>query len=126
MSRSAKFLGVGCAGWSIPKQHAHCFPAHGTHLERYAQRFPAVELNSSFYRPHRPTTYARWAASVPENFQFAVKVPREITHTRRLVDVTEPLECFLGEVQALGAKLGPLLIQLPPSLRFTGKTAEVF
>jgi uncharacterized protein YecE (DUF72 family) len=125
-SRGEMLLRVGCAGWAIPPQHTACFPAQGTHLERYAQRFPAVELNSSFYRPHRPTTYIRWAASVPEAFQFAVKVPQEITHTRRLVDVTEPLERFLGAVQALGAKLGPLLIQLPPTLRFTEKTAETF
>ena len=63
---------------------------------------------------HRPTTYAQWAAAVPDPFQFAVKMPREITHTRRLVEVTAPLERFLMEVQSLGAKLGPLLIQLPP------------
>jgi uncharacterized protein YecE (DUF72 family) len=117
---------VGCAGWAIPKEHAALFPKNGTHLQRYAQRFPIVEINSSFYRPHRPETYARWAASVPDDFRFAVKVPREITHTRRLVDITEPLERFLDEVQALGMKLGPLLIQLPPSLRFNQKIVEAF
>ena len=69
-------LRVGCAGWAIPSQHAHAFPAQGTHLERYAQRFTGVEVNSSFYRSHRPTTYARWAASVPDPFQFAVKMPK--------------------------------------------------
>jgi uncharacterized protein YecE (DUF72 family) len=56
---------VGTAGWSIPPQHADRFRGEGSHLERYSQRFPAVEINSSFYRPHRPSTYARWAASVP-------------------------------------------------------------
>ena len=116
-------LRVGCAGWAIPPQHAQDFPAHGTHLERYAHCFAVVELNSSFYRPHRPATYARWAASVPAHFQFAVKMPQEITHTRRLVEVTAPLEHFLTAVQNLGAKLGPLLIQLPPSLRFTARLA---
>ena len=126
MSCRALFLGVGCAGWAIPPQHAHCFPARGTHLERYAQCFPVVELNSSFYRPHRTTTYVRWAAAVPEHFRFAVKVPQEITHTRRLRDVTEPLERFLGAVQGLGAKLGPLLIQLPPRLPFTEPEAHAF
>jgi uncharacterized protein YecE (DUF72 family) len=121
-----KFFSVGCAGWAIPKEHAALFPKNGTHLQRYAQRFPVVEINSSFYRPHRPETYARWAASVPDNFRFAVKVPREITHTRHLGEVTEPLERFLDEVQGLGVKLGPLLIQLPPSLRFNQKTVEAF
>jgi uncharacterized protein YecE (DUF72 family) len=95
-------------------------------LERYASHFPAVEINSSFYRPHRPTTYRRWAASVPPSFRFSVKVPREVTHTRRLGDVAEPLQRFLDEVKALGAALGPLLVQLPPSLRYDQAVAERF
>src|SRR5262245_60578113 len=107
---------VGVAGWSIPKPHAAAFPKTGSHLERYARRFNAVEINSSFYRPHRPATYARWAASVPPDFQFAVKVPREITHRRRLVDVADLLDQFLDECSELGEKLGPLLVQLPPGL----------
>jgi uncharacterized protein YecE (DUF72 family) len=107
---------VGTAGWSIPKQCAAAFPAEGTHLERYARRFSAVEINSSFYRPHQPGTYARWAASVPPGFRFAVKLPREISHLRRLVDVTQPLDRFLAEIEALGRTLGPVLVQLPPSL----------
>jgi uncharacterized protein YecE (DUF72 family) len=85
-----------------------------------------VEVNSSFYRAHRPTTYARWAASVPDQFHFAVKMPREITHTRRLGEVTAPLERFLTEVESLSAKLGPLLLQLPPSLRFTEPLVHTF
>jgi uncharacterized protein YecE (DUF72 family) len=106
---------IGCAGWSIPKQHAERFPSAGSHLERYAARFYAVEINSSFYRPHRPETYARWAATTPADFRFAVKVPREITHECCFHDCESALERFLGEVTQLGDKLGPLLIQLPPS-----------
>jgi uncharacterized protein YecE (DUF72 family) len=117
---------VGCAGWSIPGQYAEHFPERGTHLERYAQRFPAVEINSSFYRPHPPATYARWAASVPEMFQFAVKVPREITHLRHLRDVADPLDRFLSEVTQLGTALGPLLVQLPPSLHFDAVVVTAF
>jgi uncharacterized protein YecE (DUF72 family) len=117
---------VGTAGWSIPPRHAACFPEQGSHLERYSQRFAAVEINSSFYRPHRPSTYARWAASVPADFRFAVKLPREITHTRRLVDVTEPLARFLSEVLVLGPKLGPVLVQLPPSLAFRPEPVDDF
>ncbi|WP_408901606.1 DUF72 domain-containing protein, partial [Pararoseomonas indoligenes] len=75
---------IGTAGWSIPKQHAGEFDADGSHLERYARRLPAVEINSSFYRPHRPATYERWAASTPESFRFSAKVPRTITHDCRL------------------------------------------
>ncbi|HEU5102676.1 MAG TPA: DUF72 domain-containing protein [Roseiflexaceae bacterium] len=120
------YIHVGCAGWSIPRQYAEHFPERGTHLERYAQRLPADEINSSFYRPHRPETYARWAASVPDTFQFAVKIPKEITHTRRLRDVADPLARFLSEIAALGPKLGPLLVQLPPSLCFDAERVEAF
>jgi uncharacterized protein YecE (DUF72 family) len=118
MNEMPKTLWVGTAGWSIPAASADRFPREGSHLERYSQRLPAVEINSSFYRPHRASTYARWAASVPPEFRFAVKVPKEVTHTRRLVDAAEPLARFLEEVRLLGPKLGPLLIQLPPSLVF--------
>jgi uncharacterized protein YecE (DUF72 family) len=117
---------VGCAGWSVPRVHAGHFPAEGSHLERYAARFRAVEVNSSFYRPHRPATYARWAASVPADFRFAVKVPREITHVRRLAHCGPVLDRFLGEVGALGQKLGPLLVQLPPSLSFRAAVVRGF
>ncbi|MDG3005987.1 DUF72 domain-containing protein [Paludisphaera mucosa] len=119
-------LHIGCAGWSLPREHAGRFPAGGTHLSRYSACYPAVEINSSFYRPHRPSTYARWAESVPEGFRFAVKAPKVITHERRLVDAGEPLEGFLEEATQLGAKLGPLLVQLPPSLRFSAESAKEF
>ena len=117
---------VGCAGWGVPKEHAERFPEAGSHLERYARRFPAVEINSSFYCPHRPATYARWAASVPPGFRFAVKVPREITHLRWLADPEEPLHRFLAEYGALGEALGPLLVQIPPSLAFDNAVAVPF
>lgn len=119
-------LRIGCVAWTIPKGVAGEFPAAGSHLERYAARFSAVEIDTSFYRPHRPATYARWAASVPAGFRFAVKVPRTITHERRLGDVDEPLARFLGEVAALGDRLGPLLVQLPPSLAFERAVAGAF
>src|SRR4051794_13597269 len=105
---------IGTAGWSIPAAFADHFPAQGTNLERYAARFSAVEINSSFHRPHRPATYARWAASVGPDFRFAVKLPKVITHAARLVDVDAALDRFVAEINGLGAKLGPLLVQLPP------------
>ncbi|HEX8830749.1 MAG TPA: DUF72 domain-containing protein [Longimicrobium sp.] len=117
---------VGCAGWSLPREAQGRFPAEGTHLQRYAARFPAVEINSSFYRPHRPATYARWAESVPDDFRFSVKVPKAITHTAKLADTEALLDAFLGDAAALGAKLGCLLIQLPPKLAFDAETAEAF
>lgn len=117
---------VGCAGWSVPKSGPDLHETAGTHLERYARHFRAVEINTSFYRPHRPATYARWAASVPESFQFAVKAPREMTHELRLVECAEPLHRFLDEVSGLGAKLAVLLIQLPPSLPFDARLVGRF
>jgi uncharacterized protein YecE (DUF72 family) len=117
---------VGCAGWSLPKEHSQRFPAEGTHLARYAARFPAVEINSSFYKPHRPATYARWAESVPADFAFSVKVPKVISHERRLVDANDVLDIFLAEVTQLGDRLGPLLVQIPPSLSFSAAIAERF
>jgi uncharacterized protein YecE (DUF72 family) len=109
---------IGCAGWSIPKDSASGFPAEGSHLERYAAVFPVAEINSSFYRPHRPQTYARWAAAVPPGFRFSVKLPRSITHEQRLSGVDALLRQFAAEAGALGDKLGCILVQLPPKLEF--------
>jgi uncharacterized protein YecE (DUF72 family) len=93
---------------------------------RYADRFDGVEINSSFYRPHRLSTYQRWADDVPDHFRFAVKMPKTITHEGRLRNVEEPLRRFLGETAGLGHKLGPILIQLPPSLKFDPSATDVF
>ena len=117
---------IGCAGWAIPKDHKSEFPADGSHLQRYAARFPAVEINSSFYRPHRPATYSRWAESVPDDFRFSAKVPKTITHKQRLSDTAALLDAFLAEVTCLGPKLGCLLVQLPPSLVYDAPTVESF
>ena len=119
-------LFIGCAGWSIPTALAARFPEGNSHLERYAQRFDCVEINSSFYRPHLPATYRRWAASVPAAFRFAVKMPRAISHEARLRDCAAALRIFLGQVDELGAKLGCLLLQLPPSLAYAPSEALPF
>jgi uncharacterized protein YecE (DUF72 family) len=119
-------LRIGTAGWTVPRVHAEHFSAEGSQLARYAGVFSAAEINSSFYRSHRPATYARWAASVPDDFRFAVKLPRAITHERRLVDVAEPLEAFVAETSALGEKRGPLLVQLPPSFAYDPAVVQPF
>jgi uncharacterized protein YecE (DUF72 family) len=102
------------------------FPEEGSYLERYATRFNAVEINSSFYRQHRRAVYERWAASVPPDFRFAVKLPRAITHDQGLVASDVLLEVFLDEACGLGSRMGPLLVQLPPSLAFQAEHAEEF
>lgn len=122
----APFNYVGTAGWSLPREAQPRFPVDGTHLARYAARFRAVEINSSFYRAHRPATYARWAASVPPGFRFSVKVPRAITHKHRLVGAAPLLDAFLPGPEELGSALGCLLVQLPPSLAFDAGAADAF
>ncbi len=117
---------VGCAGWSIPSQHMHLFGPGDSHLARYATRFSIVEINSTFYRPHQPRTFERWAASVPKEFRFSVKVPQAITHHARLHGVGDALSAFLDSIAGLGPKLGGLLVQLPPGLVFDARTAGTF
>ena len=117
---------IGTAGWSIPRKDAGAFPAEGTALERYSRVFRGVEVNSSFHHAHRPSTWAKWAASVPELFRFAVKIPKTITHQAKLADVDALVTQFAQEVQPLGAKLALLLVQLPPKLGFEAHVVEPF
>jgi uncharacterized protein YecE (DUF72 family) len=119
-------LRLGTAGWSIPRDAAEAFPAQGSLLERYAARLDAVEINTTFYRPHMPRTFERWAASTPPDFRFAVKLARSVTHEARLSPAQGVLEAAVGQALLLGAKLGPLLIQLPPSLTFHAAIADRF
>ena len=117
---------IGTAGWTIPTRYAGEFPMDGSHLERYAHRLDAVEINSSFYRPHRRGTYERWAATVPARFRFAVKMPKAVTHERRLIGCEDAVMRFADEVGGLGEKLGVVLVQLPPSLAYEADAADTF
>ncbi|NVZ50425.1 DUF72 domain-containing protein [Pseudomonas sp. B6002] len=110
----------------MPRQSASAFEGEGTHLQRYAARLNAVEINSSFYRPHLPKTYERWAQSVPSTFRFSVKLPRHITHELRLQHCETALDEFIGQCLHLGEKLGCLLVQLPPSLSYEPVVAAMF
>lgn len=121
-----KTLRIGTAGWSVASRYAASFPAEGTHLQRYAQRLNASEINTSFYRPHQHKTYVRWALSVPDDFRFAVKIPKAITHERGLANCDAELSRFLDEISGLGDKLGVLLVQLPPRAVFDAKTTNAF
>jgi uncharacterized protein YecE (DUF72 family) len=116
---------IGTAGWSIPKQLSSRFPGERAHLERYARTFNAVEINSSFYRPHRDDTWRKWAASVPEAFRFSVKMPKSITHAPSL-RCDENVAAFIASARQLGGKLGPLLVQLPPSREFHARESTAF
>jgi uncharacterized protein YecE (DUF72 family) len=124
MAQALSYL--GCAGWSLPTDAQAQFAVEGSHLQRYAGRLNAVEINSSFHRPHSRATYERWAAAVPPDFRFSVKLPKTITHGNKLVAADPLLDEFLAQAEGLGNRLGCLLVQLPPSLEFQPQTAASF
>lgn len=117
---------AGCAGWTLTRDTLTAFPEMGSHLERYAAVFGAVEINSSFYRSHQAKTWQKWADAVPDDFRFSVKMPRTMSHDARLVGIDTLLHQFADEVEALGPKLGCVLVQLPPKLAFDAAVAEDF
>lgn len=122
---------LGTAGWTVPKQHLHLFPTapdavKPSHLERYSSRLSCVEINSSFHRSHRRATWERWAATTPDGFRFAVKAPKAVTHTAKLINTGAALQEFIEAVNGLGEKLGPVLVQLPPRLLFDEGGAHEF
>jgi uncharacterized protein YecE (DUF72 family) len=117
---------IGTAGWNIRSEFKLRFRPEGSHLERYSSSLNAVEINSSFYRSHQKKTYERWAATVPTDFRFSVKMPKEITHAKGLADVESELAKFREEIEGLGTKLGVILVQLPPKLSFSWRTVSRF
>lgn len=111
-------LCIGTSGWQYRDWRD---PVYGgapqrLWLERYAERFDTVEVNSSFYRLPTKEVFRQWAARTPASFTFAVKVSRYLSHVRRLRDPAEPVQRFLERAAALGEKLGVALLQLPPDL----------
>lgn len=120
---------IGTSGWTYPSWKGTFYPEDlpsARFLEFYAQEFPTTEVNYSFYHLPRPSTYQKWVAQVPEEFVFAVKASRLITHVKRLVDVEEPWRVFVKNARALGLHLGPILFQFPPSLRCDRSRLEGF
>ena len=110
---------VGTSGWSYPNWKGLFYPPRlkqGDWLSFYGGRFATVEINNSFYRLPLEATLRRWAECTPEDFVFAVKAWRAITHNHRLIDCREPLSRFLAAIRPLGAKCGPVIFQLPPGL----------
>jgi len=127
VGRPGKIL-IGTSGWSYSHWRGIFYPpdvASANFLAFYTQKFPTVEINSSFYHLPRATTIARWASTTPAGFCFAVKASRYITHLLRLRNCAEPLQAFFTLVRGFGNKLGPVLFQLPPGLhRDTDLLAE--
>ncbi len=121
---------IGTSGWVYPPWHGDFYPAglrRGGELEYLSRHLETVEINASFYSLQRPEHYRHWHAQTPEDFLFAVKGGRFITHMKKLRDVEIPLANFFASgVLALGSKLGPLLWQLPPNLGFDAERLATF
>lgn len=113
---------IGVSGWRYPRWRGDFYPKglrQRDELRYAAERMTSVEINGSFYSLQRPSSYAAWAAETPEEFLFAVKGGRYITHLKQLRDIETPLANFVASgVLALGHRLGPMLWQLPPKLAF--------
>ncbi|OLD59281.1 MAG: hypothetical protein AUI83_03270, partial [Armatimonadetes bacterium 13_1_40CM_3_65_7] len=120
---------IGTSGFSYPEWKGSFYPAdlpNGEMLRFYGQMFLTVELNNTFYRYPGEDTLAQWAAAVPAEFRFSVKAHRRITHNKRLADVDGDVAFLFERLRRLGDRLGSILFQLPPSLRFDVSLLESF
>ncbi len=118
---------VGTSGWQYGHWRGTFYPAgvrQADWLEYYASRFATVELNTTFYRQPRPETFDAWLKRTPEDFVFAVKASRYLTHVRRLRDPRPSVETLLAGARHLRDALGPVLLQLPPGFRYDGPRIE--
>lgn len=122
-------LRVGTSGWHYPHWRERFYPgalAPGEWLRHYAGAFDTVELNNSFYRLPSEDAFRSWRGQTPPGFIFAVKASRYITHMKRLLDAGPALEELMMRASLLGEKLGPVLFQLPPRMRYGPERLEAF
>jgi uncharacterized protein YecE (DUF72 family) len=115
-------LYVGTSGWQYRDWRGRFYPKGvpaRSWLEHYAARFATVEVNNTFYRLPPPSTFAQWAARVPDDFTVGIKASRYLTHYKRLREPEEPVARLLTHARPLGRRLGPVLVQLPPDLRIS-------
>lgn len=121
---------LGTSGWDYPEWVGKVYPPHGVadRLHYFAEQFPIVEVNSTFYRLPAPSVAARWLQRTPSRFLFAAKFPQTITHDLRLVGADEELARFLAVVRPLreANRFAAALLQLPPSLPFEPATVRAF
>ncbi len=111
---------IGTSGWQYKDWRGRFYPPglpQARWLEYFAGHFATVEINNAFYRLPERDTFARWRERTPDDFCVAVKASRYLTHIKRLRDPAEPVARFLSRATALGDRLGPVLLQLPPTLR---------
>ena len=120
---------VGTSGWNYSEWKGSFYPSDlkpAAMLPYYAGRFSTVEVNNTFYRMPTPKVVDGWAGAVPAGFTFVLKAPQRITHFARLKNVDDPVRAFCDVARTLGARLGPLLFQLPPNFKVdAGRLADV-
>jgi uncharacterized protein YecE (DUF72 family) len=122
-------LYVGTSGYSYKEWKGPFYPEKlpaREMLAYYAGQLPTVEINNTFYRVPQKSVLENWAAAVPDSFRFIVKSTRRITHFKRLVNASEEVEFFLGQMATLGDRLGAVLFQLPPNLQKNLESLESF
>lgn len=121
---------IGTSGWRYPPWRGAFYPPglpQRRELEHLSRCVSSIEVNGTFYSLQRPESFRAWAAETPEDFLFAVKGPRFVTHLKQLHDPGTPVANFLASgVLALGPKLGPVLWQLPPRMRFDAGRLRAF
>lgn len=120
---------VGTSGFSYPEWKGRFYPAGvggDEMLAYYGRIFPTCEINNTFYRYPGEATLGQWAAAVPGSFRFAIKAHRRITHLKRLADVDGDLAFLAERMSLLGERLGVLLFQLPPSVRYDAPRLQTF
>ncbi len=112
---------AGTSGYAFKEWKGNFYPADlkdDGFLGYYASKFPAVEINNTFYRLPRENVLRDWAAQVPDTFTFALKASQRITHHARLKEQSaDLLDFLLKNTAVLGDRLGPILFQLPPNLK---------
>ena len=120
---------VGCSGWVYKHWRGILYPEglpQRLWFERYAEEFDTVEINNSFYRLPKPETFDKWRKQAPDRFCYALKANRYLTQAKKLKECEEPLERMMAAVRHLGDRLGPMLYQLPPSMKINLERFESF
>ncbi|MGC3966055.1 MAG: DUF72 domain-containing protein [Pirellulales bacterium] len=120
---------IGTSGFAYPAWRGSFYPAKfptKDMLSYYAERFPAVEINNTFYGLPEVSVFEGWARETLAAFQFAIKAPQTITHRKRLKDAEEPTDEFLARIKVLKKRLGPVLFQLPPNMKQDLPRLEAF
>jgi uncharacterized protein YecE (DUF72 family) len=124
-----RLVQIGCSGWAYKHWRGIFYPAglaQTRWFRRYAEEFDTVEINNSFYRLPSGETFEKWGRQAPPGFCYAVKANRYLTQAKKLKDCEEPMDRMMSAVRRLGSRLGPMLYQLPPSLKLNTERLENF